>query len=105
MIAGDAEKRESDFLAVVDVDRQSPTYTEVVTPDPAHRLPDENGPLSLERPARVKTCETSSQRRASGLAPRFCPYILGSADSWHHAPQVARLDRKPGGSRDSDIRR
>lgn len=29
--AGDADKRESDFLAVVDVDRQSPTYAEVVT--------------------------------------------------------------------------
>jgi 56kDa selenium binding protein (SBP56) len=28
--AGDADKRESDFLAVVDVDRQSPTYAEVV---------------------------------------------------------------------------
>lgn len=29
--AGDADKRESDFLAVVDVDRQSPTYAEVIT--------------------------------------------------------------------------
>jgi hypothetical protein len=29
--AGDADKRESDFLAVVDVDRQRPTYAEVVT--------------------------------------------------------------------------
>jgi hypothetical protein len=29
--AGDADKRESDFLAVVDVDRQSPTYAQVVT--------------------------------------------------------------------------
>ncbi len=29
--AGDVDKRESDFLAVVDVDRQSPRYTEVVT--------------------------------------------------------------------------
>jgi hypothetical protein len=29
--AGDADQRESDFLAVVDVDRQSPTYAEVVT--------------------------------------------------------------------------
>jgi hypothetical protein len=29
--AGDADKRESDFLAVVDVDRRSPTYGEVVT--------------------------------------------------------------------------
>lgn len=28
--AGDVDKRESDFLAVVDVDRQSPTYAEVV---------------------------------------------------------------------------
>lgn len=28
--AGDADKRESDFLAVLDVDRQSPTYTEVI---------------------------------------------------------------------------
>jgi hypothetical protein len=28
--AGDADKRESDFLAVVDVDRQSPTYAEVL---------------------------------------------------------------------------
>lgn len=28
--AGDADKRESDFLAVVDVDRQSPTYADVV---------------------------------------------------------------------------
>ena len=28
--AGDADKRESDFLAVVDVDRRSPTYAEVV---------------------------------------------------------------------------
>ncbi|MGH3996002.1 MAG: hypothetical protein ACRDTJ_00885, partial [Pseudonocardiaceae bacterium] len=28
--AGDADKRESDFLAVVDVDRQSPTYAQVV---------------------------------------------------------------------------
>jgi hypothetical protein len=29
--AGDADKRDSDFLAVVDVDRQSPTYAQVVT--------------------------------------------------------------------------
>jgi 56kDa selenium binding protein (SBP56) len=29
--AGDADKRESDFLAVVDVDRQSPGYAQVVT--------------------------------------------------------------------------
>jgi hypothetical protein len=29
--AGDADKRESDFLAVVDVDRHSPTYAEVIT--------------------------------------------------------------------------
>jgi hypothetical protein len=29
--AGDADKRESDFLAVVDVDRNSPTYAAVVT--------------------------------------------------------------------------
>jgi hypothetical protein len=29
--AGDADKRESDFLAVVDVDPQSPTYAEVIT--------------------------------------------------------------------------
>ncbi len=28
--AGDADKRESDFLAVVDIDRRSPTYAEVV---------------------------------------------------------------------------
>ena len=29
--AGDADKRDSDFLAVVDVDRHSPTYAEVIT--------------------------------------------------------------------------
>lgn len=29
-MGGDADKRESDFLAVLDVDRQSPTYTEVI---------------------------------------------------------------------------
>jgi hypothetical protein len=29
--AGDADKRESDFLAVVDVDGQSPTYAQVIT--------------------------------------------------------------------------
>ena len=29
--AGDADKRESDFLAVLDVDRHSPTYGEVIT--------------------------------------------------------------------------
>ena len=28
--AGDADRRESDFLAVLDVDRQSPRYTEVI---------------------------------------------------------------------------
>jgi hypothetical protein len=55
--------------------------------------------------ARLKTCVKSSQRTALRLAPRSCSYTWGSADSWHHAPQVARRDQTPRGSRDSDIRR
>ena len=36
--AGDADKLESDFLAVVDVDRQSPTYGKVITTLPVGRV-------------------------------------------------------------------
>ena len=55
--------------------------------------------------SRLRTCELSSRRTTSRLAPPSCSCTGGTQDGAGHAPKVARCDRRHGGSRDSGTHR
>lgn len=99
--AGDADKRESDFLAVVDVDRQSPRYAEVVTTLPvgavgtvAHHTEYEMPPDGVLWANGFATGRTFRLDLRDPTRPQLAG-SFGDAGPFSHPHSFARL---PGGN-------
>jgi hypothetical protein len=99
--AGDADKRDSDFLAVVDVDRQSPTYAEVIATLPVgalgtlpHHTEYEMPPGGLLWANGFAAGRTFRLELRDPTRPRLAG-SLGDAGPFSHPHSFARL---PGGN-------
>ena len=100
MWAADADKQESDFLAVVDVDRQSPTYADVVTTLPIGAAGTMPHHTEYEMPADgvlwangFAAGQTYRFELRDPTRPRLAG-SLGDAGPFRHPHSFARL---PGG--------
>lgn len=99
--AGDGDQRDSDFLAVVDVDRQSPTYAQVVATLPvgavgtqAHHTEYEMPPGGVLWANGFRAGRTYRMELHDPTRPRLAG-SFGDAGPFSHAHSFARL---PGGN-------
>lgn len=95
--AGDADRRESDFLAVVDIDRQSPTYTDVVATLPvgavgtvAHHTEHEMSPGAALWANGFAAGQTFRFDLRDPRSPRLAG-TFGSAGAFSHPHSYVRL--------------